>query len=260
MEDEILVETRAELDTLLINMEAAVRVEKRSDFFSWVQGVFQGLLAHEALICVVAHPTTRAFTMDWMSSYPIDPQCSYALCYGTDALIYRLMSQWKNQRRKPVLVDGRHGAWPAEPAIADEIDRLALHNIAAHGMPDIEGNTCSFFCFFKLSGGLRQEQADRLELATPFLHAAWTRVICESGCSDAANRIGGREILTDREVEILNWVELGKSNGEIGQILHISHLTVKNHVQKILRKLGVHNRAQAVARGIELNLTRHRAH
>ena len=64
-----------------------------------------------------------------------------------------------------------------------------------------------------------------------------------------------REILTAREIEILNWVEKGKSNNEIAQILSISHLTVKNHVQKILRKLNVQNRAQAVARGISLNLT-----
>jgi DNA-binding CsgD family transcriptional regulator len=64
-----------------------------------------------------------------------------------------------------------------------------------------------------------------------------------------------REILTTRETEILSWVERGKSNNEIAQILGISHLTVKNHVQKILRKLNVQNRAQAVAKGMSLNLT-----
>ena len=67
--------------------------------------------------------------------------------------------------------------------------------------------------------------------------------------------VAAREILTAREVEILHWVERGKSNNEIAQILNISHLTVKNHVQKILRKLNVQNRAQAVAKGIALNLT-----
>jgi DNA-binding CsgD family transcriptional regulator len=53
---------------------------------------------------------------------------------------------------------------------------------------------------------------------------------------------------------VLNWVREGKTNQEIAQILDISPLTVKNHVQKILRKLKVTNRAQAVARGIAARL------
>jgi DNA-binding CsgD family transcriptional regulator len=61
-------------------------------------------------------------------------------------------------------------------------------------------------------------------------------------------------MITSREIEILQWVRDGKSNHEIGDILAISPLTVKNHVQKILKKLKVQNRAQAVARGISLQL------
>ena len=46
----------------------------------------------------------------------------------------------------------------------------------------------------------------------------------------------------------------GKSNQQIGDQLGISVLTVKNHVQKILRKLGASNRAQAVAMAMTQNL------
>jgi transcriptional regulator EpsA len=53
--------------------------------------------------------------------------------------------------------------------------------------------------------------------------------------------------LVEREVEILRWIAMGKTNSEIGSILEISVYTVKNHVQKIFRKLNVSNRAQAVA-------------
>ena len=44
------------------------------------------------------------------------------------------------------------------------------------------------------------------------------------------------------------------SNQQIGEVLGISALTVKNHVQKILRKLNAANRAQAVARAMTMNL------
>ena len=63
--------------------------------------------------------------------------------------------------------------------------------------------------------------------------------------------------LSEREIEIMQWVCRGKTNGEIGQILDISFFTVKNHLQRIFRKLDVLNRAQAVSKirsWIEKNL------
>ena len=54
--------------------------------------------------------------------------------------------------------------------------------------------------------------------------------------------------LSEREIEILEWVRNGKTNIEIGMILHISANTVKNHLQRIFRKINVSNRAQAVGK------------
>jgi hypothetical protein len=88
VEDEILIKTRAELDVLLLNIEAAVKVRRRSDFFSWVQGVFQGIIAHDVLICVVAEPITRNYRMDWMSSRPIHADGFASLRFGGDAVAY----------------------------------------------------------------------------------------------------------------------------------------------------------------------------
>jgi DNA-binding NarL/FixJ family response regulator len=51
--------------------------------------------------------------------------------------------------------------------------------------------------------------------------------------------------LTQRESEVLRLLALGLTNKEIGQSLHISYETVKEHVQHILRKLGVADRTQA---------------
>jgi two-component system nitrate/nitrite response regulator NarL len=54
--------------------------------------------------------------------------------------------------------------------------------------------------------------------------------------------------LTAREVEIGRLIEQGLSNKEIAQQLHIELPTVKNHVHRILEKLGVHRRAEAAVR------------
>lgn len=51
--------------------------------------------------------------------------------------------------------------------------------------------------------------------------------------------------LTKRESEVLRQMALGLTNKEIAQSLHISYETVKEHVQHILRKVGVADRTQA---------------
>jgi DNA-binding NarL/FixJ family response regulator len=54
------------------------------------------------------------------------------------------------------------------------------------------------------------------------------------------------EPLTDREIEVLQQMAYGRKNTEISEILSISHGTVKTHVHRIIQKLGVEERTQAV--------------
>lgn len=61
-------------------------------------------------------------------------------------------------------------------------------------------------------------------------------------------------LLSSRQLEILNLVAEGLSNAEIASRLYLTESTVKWHVRKVLKALGVANRAQAVAR--YLNATR----
>jgi len=63
--------------------------------------------------------------------------------------------------------------------------------------------------------------------------------------------------LTPRELEVLRLVAHGQSNPEIAQNLMISRGTAKVHVQRIIAKLGVSDRTQAVVRAIEVGLLNH---
>ena len=60
--------------------------------------------------------------------------------------------------------------------------------------------------------------------------------------------------LTERELQVLRGMSQGKSNGQIGRELYLSEDTVKTHARRLFRKLGVRDRAQAVAHGFRRGL------
>ena len=62
------------------------------------------------------------------------------------------------------------------------------------------------------------------------------------------------ESLTAREMEVLRLIAQGLSNAEIGRELFISDTTVKTHVTRVLQKLEVRDRAQAIVMAYQCDL------
>jgi DNA-binding NarL/FixJ family response regulator len=71
-----------------------------------------------------------------------------------------------------------------------------------------------------------------------------------------ASKSQGAMGLSDRERAVLELMASGATNPEIGETLHISRHTVKEHCSAVYRKLGVRNRTEAVQRGQLLGLLR----
>jgi DNA-binding NarL/FixJ family response regulator len=68
------------------------------------------------------------------------------------------------------------------------------------------------------------------------------------------------ETLTNREREILTLLARGLTQAQIAEKLFISPKTVGGHIQRVLEKLGVHSRAQAVALAHEQGLAEVESH
>jgi DNA-binding NarL/FixJ family response regulator len=62
------------------------------------------------------------------------------------------------------------------------------------------------------------------------------------------------DVLTDREREVLVLVATGLSNDDIAAKLHVSPLTAKTHIGRIMTKLDLHDRAQLVIAAYETGL------
>jgi DNA-binding NarL/FixJ family response regulator len=63
-----------------------------------------------------------------------------------------------------------------------------------------------------------------------------------------------QDLLSDRELQVLRCMAKGQTTSQIATALFISENTVKTHIRHILEKLGVGNRAQAVATAAEMKL------
>jgi DNA-binding NarL/FixJ family response regulator len=86
------------------------------------------------------------------------------------------------------------------------------------------------------------------DLVAPSLRRAMTERIAAARSSDPSTN------LTERELQVLRGMSQGKSNAEIGRSLYLSEDTVKTHARRLFRKLGVNDRAQAVALGFRRGL------
>jgi DNA-binding NarL/FixJ family response regulator len=98
--------------------------------------------------------------------------------------------------------------------------------------------------FDLLEGVMRHEVAMTRAMASRLL----------KGMAAGAGGAGGESELTEREIEVLQWVAQGASNPQIADALFITVNTVKSHIRHILDKLQLENRTQVAAYAVQSGL------
>ncbi len=109
---------------------------------------------------------------------------------------------------------------------------------------------------YVLKGAVRDKLLDTIRTASTG-ESAWTREELRrvSGALATPRLAADVEVpLTQRESEVLRQLAYGLTNKEIAQVLGISYETVKEHVQHILRKVGVSDRTQAAVWAVRKKL------
>jgi transcriptional regulator EpsA len=245
-----------ELESLFYAIEGSLKVQRRFQMFLWAQGSLQAPLPHETLICAWGGIESGSFRHEVFSRGVPDPAFAARLADPVDGLLARLIGAWLGRRRQPCVYLADAEDCPCPPALKQEFRRLGFTRVVAHGPREIRGDFGSFFVFVNGRSDFSEREAGIVDLLMPHLHMALQRVAEQESreAEGAGAEPGVEHLLSERELQVLRWVRDGKTNQEIALILGISPLTVKNHVQKILRKLRVSNRAQAVARGIATRL------
>jgi DNA-binding NarL/FixJ family response regulator len=109
---------------------------------------------------------------------------------------------------------------------------------------------------YLLKGAPRDKLIEGIRIAAAG-ETAWTREELRrvTGALATPRLSGDVEVpLTQRESEVLRQLAHGLTNKEIAQSLHISYETVKEHVQHVLRKIGVSDRTQAAVWAVRKGL------
>ena len=253
---------------LLRVMEGAPHVCRRHQFFVWSQGDLQRWLPHHVALCGAYDRELRALSFDLFNSLPMPADIIMGLLDPQSALVQLALLAWQRAQQRPTRVgipfspDGQAGM------LACRLHDAGYREMLVHGTtrPGRSDELESLFVLMRHEAGYDDVALASLGMLLPCLHLTYQRVAVterllssptrdappgmEFGLSAPLMRV---PMITDREREILRWVRDGLSNQQIGEQLGISALTVKNHVQKILRKLGASNRAQAVAMAMTMN-------
>ena len=222
------------------------------ELFGWLNQA-QDFLPHQLLIAAWGDFRRGNVKTEVISQLPWLRSAKWRSCPLDDVLRDAYL-QWTRGGRVPLVLDATTTAALHKPC------RCALHAalhglqpLVVHGVRDKLSNCDSLYIVLDGLGALPPGGHGRfIALAHLLLcqfDIVWRRL--------AASRLDGLQAidavglpcgLSARERQILASLSRGSTNHDIAEALAISLFTVKNHLKRIFRKIGVSNRTQAAAR------------
>lgn len=232
--------------------DALEHVRNAEHFLAITNGPMQRLLPHKRLVCGVGKISGERVEPYDVLVYNFPQEYLNELTYPDGTIDSPLMQLWRT-KREPLVVDLEQDLASAMGSDILRVRRYGLTNAAAHGLVDVQGAMTSYFCFLDVPPEDAARQIYVLKFLVPHLHVALVRSVVSTQ-GKAPPTVDEKESLSKRQMEVLSWIHKGKTNWEIARILELSEDTVKYHVKQIHAKLGVINRAQAVAKALRLKL------
>jgi len=230
----------------------SIHIKCHLQLLMWLQGEFQRCIPHQILIAAWGDFSQGSVQHDVVSALPSIRSGPLANNKITDFIAY-LFQRWVDHGTQPFGYSFDDLKFDSEMTAAGEAKPFsAMRSVLVHGIRDARGRHDCIYVFLNSNPVITPSALDSLHIALPFVDTALRQVAhlpCQYGAEAAPEEkppdgLPG-QTLSSRELEIMDWVKMGKTNYEIGIILNISTFTVKNHLQRIFRKLDVTNRAQA---------------
>lgn len=226
------------------------QVQTAGEFTRMIEGSFRAVLPHGSMLCGIGgispqgNHIRKILSLDYPLAY-------FEPLQGEDGrLDSPLMKRWRETLEPQLFQGGRDDHLYPDDWVR-LFNKYELRNTIAHGVLDLGGVFSSFFIFSRIPGEIGAHHAFLMKLLTPHLHLALARVLAT--VDEYHGSLGrSKKALSERQREILHWLQEGKTNWEIAKILDLSELNVKYHIDQIFLKLEVRSRAHAAAKARDL--------
>jgi DNA-binding CsgD family transcriptional regulator len=243
-------------DAFLRGVEAAHGIASPQQLFVWLRLHLHRFIPHDLALCwadagrEAGGPGVRV-----LNCVPLPDALTSGLANPTARIWHVLAERWAQggERASLMPLDG------LDDDLAVHLERAGFSQVMVHavrlGPLQRADLVIAFLRQVPVDLVVADQALTALELWMPYLHFAFVRAE-ESALRRPAGRLqdGAARLLTARELQVLTAVRDAKANAQIGLLLGISPLTVKNHLRSIQKKLGAHNRAHAVAEAMSRRL------
>lgn len=256
-----------EMTRFLKVVQDSLAINRHQDLFNWLHDDIQHFIPHDILLTAWGDFSLGLVHLD-IVSYLSGARTTEVDKWQLMPTLQDLFQRWEASNRTPLCLSltEEHGNLNFGKSNGEFGSALALMRSAIfQGMKDERGRHDCLYVALSANRCITEATVSAFELLLPYMDAASRQVAhlpvqspdypelradIEEGNAAAHGGESGEAPgkLSEREIQIMQWVCNGKTNGEIGQILDISFFTVKNHLQRIFRKLDVLNRAQAVSK------------
>lgn len=238
------------VDSLNTLVHKSLHINSHFELLMWLQGDIQPYIPHELMIAAWGDFSAGSIYIDIVSTIP-GVRTKQIRNDKLISLLQSLFNHWNEHLKTPFTLNMNKGIfYDTELGCPEANHNLKrMKSALVHGLKDQRVGQDCLYVFIDSAELVPPLSRRMVSILVPYIDAALRQLehlpnqLVTAPPTISTDAVG---ILSNRESEIMEWVMMGKTNQDIGMILNISAFTVKNHLQRIFRKLDVLNRAQAV--------------
>jgi len=238
-------------------IEDCCAVKTEEDFKAIFEKI-KGLLGQEMAAYGIGVIHTKKVISNLNVGFPVE--FMMAIVDASDQMESPLFKKWLERKTPQVLEFSNKKNLPAFNNLNTYLD-FSMQNVISHGVLDFNQQYATYFGIAKIPERIGTYHTRTMDILAPALHTAYSELLKVKKpvliSLDDSSKVKPRTTLkrlSAREHEVLCWLFDGKSNGAIGEMLHISENTVKNHTKRIYTKLRAGNRQEAVMIALKADL------
>lgn len=236
-------------ENMLSVIQRSYKIERHLDFFVWMQNSVAEMIPHDVFLAAWGdfneHHIDHKINYDVASNLKgINTKALWRASSEVDSCMANLHALWvKNNRHWYALnhLDEITGGCNFKAIFPRYLK--GIHSLLVYGVSDVRGNNECLYVFLA-SQHVFEVNSGVMATLMPHVDTMHRKI---KNLERPEKRESGTLGLTDRELQVIDWIKTGKTNQEIGQLLRISQNTVKSHLKRIFHKLNVSKRAQAIA-------------